>query len=291
MIKCFLIAALIFLGCSKKSDNKTDSPKVKKDKVVKLDSNSELSRYELDSQSPNKIDLSAELKEVSGITMTPDGRMFGHNDEKGIIFQIDPSNGNTIKSFKLGDPVVRDDFEDIAYVKDRFYLLKSSGDIYEFREGANGESVEYKIHTTDLNHANDVEGLAYDPETNSLLLACKGVSGIADSEDKAIYSFSLDDMKLNPVPRFMLPVNEIKKNFNPSGIAKNMKTGTFFVIAANGSEIIEISKDGAILGRHTLLPSVHEQPEGITFDSNNNLYISNEVKSGKGYIVIYKYKN
>src|SRR4030095_13496599 len=116
------------------------------------------------------------------------------------------ANGNIIKRFSLGEFPVKEDFEDITFANGKFYLLKSTGDIYEFEEGEDNGRVEYKIYKTELNHANDVEGLCYDPETNSLLLACKGASGTGDNEDKAIYSFTLNDKKLNNNPRFLIPV-------------------------------------------------------------------------------------
>jgi len=282
----FIILTYALLSCSKSTTSK--DPSSKKNKST--DSNSQLAKYDLDSKNPAVIKLPKELTEISGITMTPDGRLFAQQDENGIIYQADYANGIITKKFALGNPVIKDDFEDIAFANNKFYLLKSSGDIYEFDEGVDGEAVEFKIYKTELNHANDVEGLCFDAETNSLLLACKGASGTGDNEDKTIYSFSLDSMKLNKTPRFILSHDEIKKNFNPSGIEKNPFTGTYFIIAANGNEIIEISKEGKILGRNSLPADIHMQPEGITFSKDRNLLISNEGKSGKGYIVIYNYK-
>jgi len=282
----FILLAYTFFSCSKSTISK--DPKLKKSKTV--DSTSELSKYDFDSENPEIIKLPKDLTEISGMTMTPDGRLFAQQDENGIIYQVDYANGNIIKRFSLGNPVIKEDFEDIVFANNNFYLLKSTGVIYEFDEGVDGESVEFKVYKTELNHANDVEGLCFDAETNSLLLACKGASGTGDNEDKTVYSFSLDSMKLNKVPRFILSLEEIKKNFNPSGIEKNLFTGTYFIIAANGNEIIELSKDGNILGRHVLPADIHMQPEGITFSKDRNLLISNEGKSGKGYIVVYKYK-
>jgi len=248
-----LFISILFISCNKSNSIKNTSPKSKKEKDS---SYTELSKYDLDSKNPKVIKLPKELTEISGMTMTPDGRLFAQQDENGNIFQVDYTNGNVIKKFALGNPVIKEDFEDIAYANNKFYLLKSSGDIYEFDEGDDGEKVEFKIHKTELNHANDVEGLCFDSESNSLLLACKGASGTGDNEDKTIYSFSLDSMKLNKTPRFILSLEDIKKNFNPSGIEKNPFTGTYFIIAANGNEIIEISKDGKILGRNSLSADV-----------------------------------
>lgn len=283
----------LFASCSKDQTVKEETSNKKKgakEKVTDDITGSELSKYDLSSEDPKIVNLPKELKEISGITMTPDGRLFGQQDEMGIIYQIDYSNGNVIKKFSLGKPALKNDFEDLVYANSKFYLLVSNGELYEFPEGQDGESVEYKIYKTMLNTSNDVEGLCYDSETNSLLLACKGFSGIANDNDKAVYSFSLDSMKFVPQPRFMIRRSEVGNSFNPSGIQRSPLTGTFFMISATGNEIIEISKTGNYLGKATLNKKIHLQPEGITFSNDGTLFISNEGKSGGGNIVIYPLK-
>ena len=91
-------------------------------------------------------------------------------------------------------------------------------------------------------------------------------------------------------PRFLIDLSEIKKTFNPSGIERSPITGTFFIIAANGNAIIEISKEGKLIAEKKLPPVVHEQPEGITFTPDKSLLISNEGDFTRGSIVIHKYQ-
>ena len=290
------ISALILISCSKNKPEseihtKDSKEKKTKEKTPDNDSASNLSRYDLSSENPKILTLPPELKEISGMTMTPDGRLYAEQDESGIIYQVDPGNGEIVKKFYLGKPPVKKDFEDIAYANDKFYLLHSKGEIYECSEGSDGETVVFKIYKTELNGKNDIEGMCYDKETNSLLLACKGDPGIENDEnDKAVYSFSLDNMTFDPKPRFILKRSEIKSYFNPSGIQRDPLTGTFFIIAANGNEIIEISKVGNLMGKHGLPKKIHVQPEGIAFSSDGTLFISNEGKSGSGTIVVYPLK-
>ncbi|HMR40018.1 MAG TPA: SdiA-regulated domain-containing protein [Ignavibacteria bacterium] len=287
-----VLIVLIFCSCSKDQTSKVKSSSDKEIKEEKLRtsgniSNSELSKYDIGSINPRIIELSKELKEISGLTMTPDGRLFAQQDEDGIVYQLNTETGEVIKRFYLGEPPLRKDFEDIAFANNKFYMLHSNGDIYEFSEGNNGEGVNYKLYKTDLSKENDVEGMCFDPETNSLLLITKGKSGTNDSDDKAVYSFSLSDMKFNPEPGFVLKRSEIKNYFNPSGIEYNHLSGTFFVIAANGNEIVEVSKEGIVLGNEKLPGKIHAQPEGITFLQDGTMYISNEGKKGHANLVIY----
>ena len=176
---------------------KTDTIKDKNDIGNDTTINSELSKYNFKPEESLVIKLPGELQEISGLTMTDDGRLFGHNDEKGFVYQIDYSNGNITKKFSLGEKYEREDFEGIAYANKKFYIVTSNGVLYEFDEGSDGESVSFQVYETDLNSKNDVEGLCFDPETNSLLLACKGYPGKGFKKQKAVYSFSLDRMKLD----------------------------------------------------------------------------------------------
>ena len=88
----------------------------------------------------------------------------------------------------------------------------------------------------------------------------------------------------------MIDLSKIKQTFNPSGIERNTSTGTFFIIAANGNAILEISEHGELIDITTLPPIIHEQPEGITFAPDKRLIISNEGDFKKGSIVIHKHQ-
>ncbi len=278
---------LVTLSCGSKEKDKNKSEDKKSTSINLDDSLTSLSRYDLAATDPKLIPLSNELKEISGIVSTPDGRLFAHNDESSMVYEISSADGSIVKRFAAGKPALKDDFEDIEYVAGTFYMVNSKGDIIEFKEAGDQEYSDIIKRKTPLTGSYDVEGLCYDEATNSLLLACKGFSGEKGSDDKAVFPFSLADKKLSDKPRFVISSGEVGKDFNPSGIRKNPLTGTFYLISSTGNSIIEISKDGKLLGKKKLHGKIHEQPEGITFLPDNSLLISNEGKSGKGYIVIY----
>ena len=266
-------------GCSKENKN----PAVEYGET-------ELSRYDIKNKSPEIKKLIDHLREISGLTMTPDGRLFAHNDEKGRIFQIDYGTGDVVKSFDVGDPVKAGDFEDIAYANGMFYLINSKGELYEFKEGEDKQSVQFTKYETGLNSRNDVEGLAYDPNTNSLLIACKGNPGKdVGYRKKAVYSFSLESKTLSEKPRFVIDLDKIGDKFSPSAIEYDPNSNTFFIIASEGNGILEMTPEGEVINYMKLPGKVHIQPEGITFAPDKRLIISNEGRSGDGYIVIYDY--
>ncbi len=260
-----------------------------------LHSQSLLSMYGIDKKKTLSSDLTKALAEISGIAFSEDGRLFAHGDEEGTIFQIDYMTGSIVKKFYLGPKSVRQDFEDIAIVQSRFFLLTSSVVLYEFAEGKEGEKVQFKMYRTHLKSSSDVEGLCYDPETNSLLIACKDFPGKGYLGNRTVYSFSLKKMKLEDKPRFILPLNQIESKarhhlFKPSGIARHPKTGSFFVLAANGETIVEVSKAGKILDQATFPKGVHRQAEGIAFAPDYTLLITDEGAGGKAKLTRYPMK-
>lgn len=285
-----LVIVFLFLSCkSDKSDRPNDSKVFDRSKIS---DSTALSWYDLSDASASVVKLPDEVKEVSGITGTPDGRFFCHGDEDADVFEIDPKTGKILKTFFVGNTTlgtsVRGDFEDIAFVNDKFYLLESKGHIIEFKEGNPGEHVEYQTYKTKLTAANDCEGLCYDPATNSLLIACKGAPGERYEKGRAVYAFSLESKTLDEKARFFIPLDQLReKEFSPSGIARNPDLGSFFIISARGNAIIEISKDGRILNQRDLSREINRQPEGITFDNQKNLIITNEGGPGRPRLVSY----
>lgn len=254
-----------------------------------------LDRYNLSVKQPKQFVLPRSLSEVSGLTTTQDGRLFAHDDERGVVYQVNASDGSIVKQFSLGRFGVRGDFEGIA-VKDKlFYLVESNGTIYEFPEAENGQSVEFRTYRTFLTTRNDIEGLEYDPATDCLLLAAKQHPGNGYEGNRTVYAFSLKTKSLESKPRFVIPLSAVTgkgraKEFKPSGIALHPKSGTFFLIAAHGSTIIEISREGKILAQQAIHSKANPHPEGIAFLPDFTLVLCNDGQGKRGTLSVYPMK-
>ena len=74
--------------------------------------NSILHRFNLNNKDAYQVELNKELKEISGLAFSKEGKLFCHNDEKGIIYQVDLRNGKILKKFKLGILTINRDFEE-----------------------------------------------------------------------------------------------------------------------------------------------------------------------------------
>lgn len=94
-----------------------------------------------------------------------------------------------LKSLIVGKKTLREDFERITYANGLFYLLTGKGNLYEFSGGDDNEKVKYEKYKTFLHGDNNVEGLCYDPDNNSHLLACKGNPGKKLRGNRTVYEF------------------------------------------------------------------------------------------------------
>lgn len=251
----------------------------------------ELYNYNFNKKNNIKINLPVELNEISGLAYSEDNHIITHNDEKSVVYKIELPSGEVVSKFILGDKVASKDFEGIAVVEDTLFLVTSSGVLYIYPGFAAKNFTKYKKIKTGLKLENNIEGLCYDKETKSLLLACKDKPSKSYKGKKAVYSFDLEKMSLERKPRFLISIKDLKNNydikdFSPSGIEKHPVSGNFYIISANNKAIIEISPDGKILAAVKLDKKYHKQPEGITILPDGSLIIADEGNGGKGFITI-----
>jgi uncharacterized protein YjiK len=252
------------------------------------DANNRLEHYEL--KKHKEFFLPYELNEISGLAFS-EGKLYAHNDEKGIVYILNPEDGKIIKKFQIGARPVKKDFEGIAVADKYIFMVTSSGDLYKFSEPDSGNA-SYEIIKTPLNKSYDIEGLCYDDETNTLLLACKEDPKKDNRNARAVFTFDLSSNKLINRPRFIISPDEIKEksgitNFSPSGIEKHAD-GNFYILSSNQKAIAVLSPDGKLI-EAAKLPGKHMQPEGITFLPNNDMIISDEGGKDDAELTIYRY--
>ncbi len=251
-----------------------------------------LDKYDLSNKAAMVVKLPKKVNEASGLAVTSDGRLFTHDDERGVVYQIDYQSGEAIKKFFVGTLTAHADFEGIATAGDRFFMVTSGGNLFAFKEGDDDERVKYDLYRTPLTESNDIEGLEYDAQANALLLACKKYPGKGLKGCKAVYAVPLETMKMEKQPRLLIPLEAVseksrKGNFNPSGIALHPRSGTFFIISADGETIIEMTREGSVLSQRELSKKINPQPEGIAFAPDHSLLICNDGQGKTGYLVTY----
>jgi uncharacterized protein YjiK len=189
------------------------------------------------------------LNEISGMATDEKGRLFANNDEIGSVFELDPQNGRIIKWFYLGPNKIREDFEALAIAGEEFYLITSNGFLYKFYDQPDGKYSQFTKIRTGFTGSFDIEGMCYDPKTNSLLIASKGFAGKDYKNSRGVYSYNLKTEKLSEKPRFVIELAEMKKrfkvkDFSPSGIELDEKSGNFYILSSGERGILEILPPG-----------------------------------------------
>ena len=264
------------------------------DTVAVLQRNISLASYSLAAETATHWKLPGRLAEISGLAMTMDNRLLAHNDEKGVIYEIDYRSGSIVKAFQLADMAapVADDFEGIATVDDQVYLVTSAGRLYECGEGADGEAVLFNTYATGVGRECEIEGLAYDESQRALVLMCKGARR-ADLEGQlGIYHWSIDEKQLIEDAHTVIPVIEFSrhiggKKFQPSGIERHPVSGNYFVVAARQGAIAELTPSGKVVAAKQFSAQWHRQAEGITFAADGALIVADEGAGRKARLTLY----
>ena len=237
--------------------------------------------------------LPPDLAEISGLALTPDGRLFAHDDESARITEIDYRRGTVVKKFFVGKHGLKGDFEGLACARDRFYLLASDGTLYEFREGEEGERVGYTEHDTHLGKECEFEGVAYDSTLNALILPCKQVGTKQFRKMLVLYRYSLDQTGKDGISELTVPYEEVIggndwKQLHPTDITVDPFSGNYVLVAAPEKALVALTPAGEVvfsrpLGRH------HPQAEGIAITRDGILIISDESVNAAAAITLYRW--
>ena len=287
--RIILLASILFFSACKHSTHKINNQGV-------------MFNFPYNLQSPDTVyELPPILMEISALSMFSDTEVICLQDEDAVVFVYDLVQNVVTNRVIFGKAA---DFEGIEKVEETIYVLQSDGTIHEIINFGRANQAVI-IHENFLSEENNAEGLGYDAETNSLLIACKGraAKGKKWEDKKAVYRFDLETKSLDKKPYFLfekkalftfIEQNDIKNlsfklkkemPFNPSGIA--VKDGYCYTIASIGEMLIATDKAGNIRHAEKIKNGILPKPEGITFDSKNRLIIASEGEEGNGRIAIY----
>jgi uncharacterized protein YjiK len=223
-----------------------------------------------------KFILPQKLAEISGLSYSNDGQLYCVNDEQGKIFVYSTTEKDIIKTIDFGK---NGDYEGIEIVDNTVYVLNSDGKIKAI------DLATEKSKNIDCSQKEvlEYEGLGYDSDKNSLLLAAKEMKG-----NKKIYEYNLssESMKVRfIIPESFIDANSDKKEFKPSGIAVHPISKEIYIMASAGKKLIVISAGNEKIKQYNLDNQLFAQPEGICFSPNGELFVSSEGKGGSGYIL------
>jgi uncharacterized protein YjiK len=233
-----------------------------------------------------------ELREISGLALTSRGTVFAHDDNAGRIYEIDPKTGVVRKGFSLvGNQ--KEDFEAIAIAGNDIYMMSSNGKLYRFREGEDGQQVNFQVFDPGLKKECEFESLAYESDSTRLLMACKRLLDKQARQDLVIYRLPLP-LNRSTISMMRVPLEEVVgsnkwKNFRPSDITIDPITRNYVVIASHEKGLVVLSPDGTVL-RSEPLPGEHRQAEGVAITPDSLLLVSDEANVKPATLTLYRWR-
>lgn len=230
--------------------------------------------------------LSAELREISGLAVASDRRVFAHDDERAVIYEI--VNGAAVKAFVLGDPVVTGDFEGLAIVGDVFWMTTSQGLLYRFVEGEDGARVAFETFDSGLRDVCEIEGLAYVPAEDGLILGCKQnhARAMRDTVSLHIWRFAGAAEPWRTMPGATLARAAGVRRFSPSSLEHDPVSGRLLLLSARDGALAELGADGVVLAARALGRG-HVQAEGVAVAPDGALLIADEGAGGRALLSRY----
>lgn len=232
---------------------------------------------------PEKYIMPAVLLEISGIAFKDgsNNMLFAEQDEEGKVYYLKPGD-TKVQHTRFGK---NGDYEDIAICGDKTVILRSDGSLYIFPfseigkpEAANVQ--EYK----NILPPGEYEGLFCDNNTQQLYALCKvcreadaskaatgyilSVTATGTIEQQGSFSISVKEIAAM--------INEKKMKFQPSALALHPVSGNWYILSSVNKLLVITDTNWEVKEVHHLDPSIYTQPEGLAFDKNAGLYISNE---------------
>ena len=214
------------------------------------------------------MELDDDLKEISGLHYESDSALYAIQDEKGIIFRINPQKKVQSRyiSFKKSG-----DFEGITYFKNCFYVLESDGDI--FKVDKQGEYQKFDFLSNDKDF--EFEGLTAIEEEEILLIACKKHGKKEKNNLLYIYQYSIDKEKYLEEPFLVVDKKKFHKKFKASGISINGQ-GNLILVSAATFTMVELNRDGEVINNAQFPFLLYPQLEGVCFSPTGDLYLASE---------------
>ena len=185
----------------------------------------------------------------------------------------------------------------VDFAEGHLLILRSDGHVMRFDDGA-GLAPEPVTFDLDIPKRCDAEGLRYDAKRQRLLVSCKDEPGPGLEVEKAIYGFDLDGRKLQDEPVYVVdsrlvtanlpdhPINRAVRSvlsdkvdlsgFRPSELAIHPISGDLYILSSVRETLLSLGSGGEVSALWVLPSTELNQPEGMVFLPNGDLFIASE---------------
>lgn len=237
-----------------------------------------------DFKHPEKFNMPESLHEISGIAFYK-GRadtVYAIQDEEGRLFRLGWGNRKQ-QHAEFGK---KGDYEDLAILHETVIVLKSNGTFYlfPFSAAAKKEISPVKEHKG-LLPKGEYESIYADQQTNQVYVLCKNCK--EDKKQKVmsghIFTYNAAREELIPSGNFTMDISPLveteqvlRTGLKASAVARDPHSGEWYILSSVNKLLVVASPDWKIKATHRLNSATFIHPEGIAFDAQQNLYISNE---------------
>src|SRR5678810_1397800 len=135
--------------------------------------------------------LPEQLKEISGIVRLGGDSLLAIEDLHASLYflKLEKSRAAVMATLPFAtNQKDKFDIEDVAMIGDTIYALWSHASVFKIWNWRS--NIQAKEYSTFLDKKNDTEGLAYDPASGNLLIACKEESGDEDEKKTTPVSYT-----------------------------------------------------------------------------------------------------
>lgn len=236
------------------------------------------------------IALPPEMSEISGLALASPTSLFAHDDEVGIVREIDAATGRITRSFTFGG---RGDYEGIAAQGERIFVITSQGMLSSLAAGADGATVQADTIDTGAGEHCEIEGLSLAPQPGRLLIMCKEIEGRGNRGRLLVFAWDIAARQLVPQPFIDTDLSdalgENRRGFAPSSIDWDAARRRIVIVSARNRLLLELDENGRITTQRVLDERRHPQAEGVAVMPNGALAIADEAgdSGGPGRLTVY----
>ena len=230
-----------------------------------------------------EFSLPAVLQEISGLTVLDGAQLGAVQDEEGDLYAIRMTDGEPVGRIRFGRG---GDYEGLERVGDIVYVLQSDGDLFELRDWNRGRLPKTRNFETRLGaKACDAEGLG--ARGRRLFIACK-----EEDEDKLTRVYSFDPERAVTALHLTVDPDDVpgKGDLRISALAFHPVTGNMVLLSVERELLISVTDAGEVVDVWDLKPAELEQPEGLAFLPNGDVFVASESATSFGRVLRFDYR-
>ncbi|MVZ66196.1 SdiA-regulated family protein [Sphingobacterium sp. DK4209] len=230
--------------------------------------------------------LPKQLNEISGISFLANDteHIYAVQDESGIVYSYHLTSEKIVSEYEFAPA---GDYEEITNDGSYFYVLRSDGTIFSFPVDLKAAQAKVNVFEGQLGKG-EYESMSYDSDKKELYVLCKSCS---QDKGKASVSGYTVQVQADGILTLGAPfeinldaVNQLGgkalKSLKPSAIVKRSATKDWYVLSSVDKLLLIL--DASLKPKKLIRfdKKQFEQPEGITFDQSDRMFISSEKNKG-----------